>query len=267
VSSAKLTTAITTSDERTITVRGRNLVDDIIGHRTYTEMVFFLITGQMPQPPETRVLDACLVTLMEHGLTPSAIITRLVADNISGESQVAMSAGLLAVGDVFVGTIEGCARILLEATLSGLEPEHYARATVAAYRARHEPVPGFGHRLHKPDDPRALRLLAVASECGFEGRYVEQLRLLSAALDTSAERHITINATGVIAALLLEIGIPLEAMRPLAVVSRCGGLPGHILEERQTGSGRRIWRLVDDSFDYDGISPLANEDGQVPDHR
>lgn len=245
-----LVTGITTSDEHSITIRGKNLVDEIIGRCSYTEMVYFLLNGRMPEPAQTRVMDACLVTLMEHGLTPSAIITRLVADNIEGEAQVAMSAGLLAVGDVFVGTIEGCARLLLAARDSGLDPDAYARDVVAAHRAERRALPGFGHRLHKPDDPRAVRLLAVAEESGIAGRHVDQLRRFSATLDASAGKHITINATGAIAALLLEIDIPLEAMRALAVVSRCGGLPGHILEERRTGSGRGIWRLVDDSFEY-----------------
>lgn len=147
-----LRTSITTSDEHTIIIGGKNLVDELIGQCSYTEMLFFLIQRRMPMTSETRVLDACLVTLMEHGLTPSAIITRLVADNITGEAQVAMAAGLLAVGDVFVGTIDGCARLLAAGVASDLAPGVYAARVVADHRGRNEPLPGFGHRLHKPDD-------------------------------------------------------------------------------------------------------------------
>lgn len=254
----RLTTSIATSTETSITVRGRDLVNELIGHRTYTEMVYFLTTHRMPTPTETRVLDACLVTLMEHGMTISAIVTRLIADNVPGEAQVAMAAGLLPIGSVFVGTMEGCARILQAGVAEGGDPVAYARKVVADHMARAEALPGFGHRLHKPDDPRALRLLAIGEELGLKGDHIRLLRALGAELDTARGRHVTINATGAIAALLCEIGIPLDAMRAMAVVSRAGGLPGHLIEEKRTGSGRRIWRMVDDAIPYE---PPETADG------
>jgi citrate synthase len=184
-------------------------------------------------------------------MTISAIVTRLIADNVPGESQVAMAAGLLPIGSVFVGTMEGCARILREGVERGGDAEAFAQAVVADHMARKAALPGFGHRLHKPDDPRALRLLAIGEELGLKGDHIRMLRALGVALDAALGRHMTINATGAIAALLCEIGIPLEAMRAMAVVSRAGGLPGHIMEERRTGSGRRIWRMVDDAIPYE----------------
>ncbi len=249
-SSARPVTSIATSTETTITVRGHDLVNALIGVRSYTEMVYFLTVGRFPAPNETRLLDACLVTLMEHGLTPSAIVTRLIADSVPGQAQVAMAAGLLAVGDVFVGTMEGCAR-LLQRGLAAPDADAFCAAEIAAHVTAKLPVPGFGHRLHKPDDPRNPRLFAIAAECGLAAEPIALLQRLGAILDQAMGRHITINATGAIAALLLGIGIPLEAMRSLAVVSRAGGLPGHLVEERRTRSGRRIWRMVDDGHDYE----------------
>ena len=246
-----LKTRIAVSDETTITIRGRNLVEDLIGKVSYTEMMFFLITGRMPEPRATRLLDACLVTLMEHGMTPSAIVARLIAFNVPAEAQVAMAAGLMTIGGVFVGTIEGCAKLLQAGVTEGADPEGYAARVVAEHQAGKIPIPGFGHRLHKPDDPRALRLLALGEEAGCDGGYIALLRALGRALDAASGKHITINATGAIAALLLEIGLPLECMRAMAVVSRADGLPGHLVEERRTGSGRRIWRMVDEAIPYD----------------
>jgi citrate synthase len=244
-----ITTSIAKSDERTVIIRGKDLVHELIGQRSFSEMVFFLIRNRFPSPDELRVLDACLVTLMEHGFTPSAIVTRVVADSVPGEAQVAMAAGLLAVGGVFVGTIEGCARILQDGAAHA-DAGAYCRDIVGEHLRKRVPLPGFGHRLHKPDDPRATRLLALGSECSLKGDYPRLLKQLAAELDRASGRHITINATGAIAALLLEIGMPVEVMRPIAVLSRCGGLPGHILEEKKTGSGRHIWRLVDESIPY-----------------
>jgi citrate synthase len=244
-----LVTSIATANETQIIVRGHDLVKELIGHRTYLEMVYFLTCGRFPSAPEARVLDACLVTLMEHGLTPSALIARLVADSVPGQAQVAMAAGLLAVGDVFVGTMEGCAR-LLQHGAAAANPAVFCREEVAAVVAAKRPMPGFGHRLHKPDDPRSPRLFAIAAECGLAQAPIALLRQLGVELDRVLGRHMTINATGAIGALLIGIGVPVEAIRSLAVVSRAGGLPGHLVEDRRTHSGRRIWRMVDDASEY-----------------
>lgn len=254
---APLRTRIAVSDERSITIRGKDLVEDLIGEVSYSEMVFFLIAGRLPEPREARLLDACLVTLMEHGLTPSAIVTRMIADNVPAESQVAMAAGLLTIGGVFVGTIEGCAAILQRGVAEGGDRAAFAQGVVADHVARKAALPGFGHRLHKPDDPRAVKLLRLGEEAGCDRGYIPLLRELGRALDAASGRHLTINATGAIAAILLEIGLPLECMRALAVVSRCGGLPGHLIEERRTGSGRRIWRMVDEAIPYEAEESAA----------
>jgi citrate synthase len=248
---APIKTRIATSDETAITVRGHDLVNGIMGKFGFTEFLYFLICHRFPTPGETRVLDACLVTIAEHGLTPSSIVTRLIADSVPGETQVAMAAGLLAVGGVFVGTMEGCGAILKAGVDKGGDLDAYCRETVASFRAGKKPLPGFGHPIHKPDDPRPPRLFQIASECGVKGDYIALLRKLSAELDRQAGRHLTVNATGAIAALLLEIGLPVEIMRGIAVVSRAGGLAGHIVEERETHSGREIWNLVERSIPYE----------------
>ena len=79
---SQVVTHIATSDEKSVTVRGKDLCDEIIGERTFTEMIYFLSVGRMPSTAEARVLDACLVTLMEHGWVPTSIVTRLVADSV-----------------------------------------------------------------------------------------------------------------------------------------------------------------------------------------
>jgi citrate synthase len=248
---ADLKTHIATSDERSITIGGHDLVNEVMGKVGFTEFVYFLVCHRFPTPGETRVLDACLVTIAEHGLTPSSIVTRLIADSVPGETQVAMAAGLLAVGGVFVGTMEGCGAILKRGVDQGGDRAAFCRDTVAAFRAEKKPMPGFGHPIHKPDDPRVPRLFQIAAECGVKGDYIALLRELGAELDRQAGRHLTINATGAIAALLLEIGLPVEIMRGIAVVSRAGGLTGHIVEERLTHSGRQIWNLVEQAIPYE----------------
>ncbi len=245
----EMTTRIATSDATSITVRGRDLVNDLIGKHSYTEMVYFLIRDRMPTANEAKILDACLITLMEHGWTPASMIARLVADSVPSQAQVGIAAGLLAIGDVFVGTMEGCGRILAEG-IDAPDQDAYCRAVVAEHRAARKALPGFGHPFHKPDDPRPPRLFAVARELGAGGRYIDLLQRLAAELDRAAGRHLTINATGAIGALLLEIDIPPDAMRSIAVISRAGGLAGHLLEEHETHAAREMWRLVEQHIPY-----------------
>lgn len=247
---ADYNTRIATSDATSITMRGLDLVDDVIGKRTFTESTYFSMCGRMPNETETRVLDACLVTLMEHGFTPSALVARMVADSVPGEIQVAMAAGLSSVGSVFVGTMEGAARILAQGVREGGDPAAYCERVVAEHRSEKRPLPGFGHPHHKPDDPRSPRLFAVAREAGVEGTYIDMLLLLGETFDKALGRHMTINATGAIGALLLEIGVPADVMRGVAVVSRAAGLMAHIREEREQHTARYLWQMASDNIPY-----------------
>lgn len=243
-------TRIAASDTSSITVRGKDLVDDLIGERGFTETLYFLICHRFPTAGETRILDACLVTLMEHGFTPSSIIARLMIDSVPDEMQVAVAGGLLSIGSVFAGTMEGCARLIQAADGHSDDLAAFCENIVATHRATKTTLPGFGHPIHKPDDPRTPKLFAVAEKNGASGRYIALLKQMSAQFDRLYGRHLTINATGGMAALLLEIGFPPDAMRGISVVSRAGGLIGHVQEERETKSARRIWKLVEENIPY-----------------
>lgn len=254
-------THIATSDATSITVRGKNLTADLMSKKSFTEMIYFLTCGSMPNPQQVKVLDVCLVTLMEHGWTPTSIITRMTIDSVPDQVQVAMAAGLLTVGSVFAGTIEGCARILQEG-IDELDHDAYCTRVVQKYQGAKATLPGFGHRAHKPEDPRSPVILDVAREVGYGGRYVNLLNRLSVAVDAGYGKHLTINATGAIAAVLLEIGVPATAMRGIAVISRAGGLLGHILEERETQAAREIWKLTRENISYEHPPEVESQYGQ-----
>lgn len=232
-------------------VRDQDLVRDLIGQVSFTEMIVLQLTGKRPTPLQTRVLDAVLVTLMEHGFTPSSIVTRLIYDSTPEAMQSAVAAGLLGVGGTFIGTMEGAAALIDEilAAPEGAAPR--ARAVAQRHASAKQAMPGFGHPFHKPDDPRSPRLLQLARESGAQGRHIEALTLLAAEVDQAYGRHLTINVTGAVAAVLGEIGIPRQIMRGLAVVSRAAGLVGHIHEEQQRPSARYIWDLVARNIPYE----------------
>jgi citrate synthase len=247
----KQTTSIATSTPDDVFIRDQSLCRDLIGKVTFTELIYFQIIGKKPTPAQTDVVDACLVTLMEHGLTPSALATRLVYSSAEEAMQAAVAAGLLAVGSRFVGTTEGCGALLAR-IVAAPERAAEARRIAETHRAEKRSLPGFGHPFHKPDDPRTPVLLELAERKGIAGEHVEAVRLLSAAIDTAFGKHITLNATGAIAAVLADAGVPREILRGFALIARAAGLVGHVREEQQKPAMRAIWEAADAAVPYDG---------------
>lgn len=238
-------TRICTSTPDDVFVRGKSLTKELVGKLTFTEMTYFQVTGRMPTKAQTAVLDACLVTLMEHGLTPSALATRLVYGSTPEATQSAIAAGLLAVGSVFVGTVEGCAENLAR-IVAGASPRKIAEE----HRTDKRALAGFGHPVHKPDDPRSPVLLGIADANGISSTHVAALRALASAVDEVYGRHITINATGAIAAVLSDAAIPIGIMRGFAVLARCAGLIGHVAEEQSDPAMRAIWEAAERAVPY-----------------
>lgn len=249
-------TALCRWSETSVHYRDADLVRDLLGKRSFVDVFVAQAFGIELDDGRRRIVDAVLVTLMEHGMTPSVIAARMVYSSSPENLQAGVAAGLLAVASRFVGTMEPAAELLDRIVDAGAgagagKDEAEAKAIVAEHRSRREPVPGFGHHLHKPDDPRALALLALAREVGHYGPRCAALELLSTQIDASAGRHITINATGAVAALLGDIGIPVRLMRGFAVLSRAAGLVAHIAEEQRDPSLRFVWDLVDQAMSAD----------------
>jgi citrate synthase len=241
---------ISTHTTDDVFVRDVSLVHQLMGKVSFTEMSFFQLLGRRPTPGELTVVDAVLVTLMEHGFTPSAIIARMTAMSSPEALQASVAAGLLAVGSTFVGTTEDAAVVLEKLVTAPEGLEAAARDFAAQCRRERKPLPGFGHHLHKPDDPRSIRLFQIAEEAGTAGARVAAIKVLSSHVDQVYGRHITINATGAIAALLGDIGVPTQIMRGFSILSRCAGLLGHILEEQKYPTARALWDQALRSVEY-----------------
>lgn len=248
-SPAAPTTALCRYNETEIFVRERNLCTELIGKTSFTAFVFMQVTGRECGDTERDVLDAVLVTLCEHGFTPSSVASRMTYLGAPESLQGAIAAGLLGVGSQFVGTMEGSATILAQLAASD-DATATARAIVAEHRATKKALPGFGHPHHRPDDPRPAALFAVGRKAGVKGRYIELLQMLSREVDAAYGRHLTINATGAIAALLLEIDVPPSVMRGFAVLSRAAGLIGHLFEEQRNPAAPTIWKAADAAVPY-----------------
>ena len=207
-----------------IVVRGKDLPDEILGHLNLGDMAFLMLVGRTPNPKESKLFNAVAVTLVEHGITPSAIATRMTYLGAPESPQAAVAAGLLGLGSVFVGSTEGVAKMLSE----NIDPKTYRK------------IPGLGHPIHKPVDPRTVKLFEIARETGFYGRHCKKMEELA------AEKKLVLNATGAIGALACELGLDWRAVRGLGVMARAVGLVGHLLEESREPMAEEVWYRIEE---------------------
>lgn len=245
----RLKSAMGSSTADRITVRGQDLVEDLIGKVSLGDMAFLELKGRLPSRKESIVFNALAVTLVEHGMTPSAIATRLTYFGAPESLQGAVAAGLLGIGDRFGGSVEEAARTLQEAFEgSGPSPDTgaLARSIVAAHIETKRPIAGLGHPIHKPIDPRTPRLFAIAADNGFSGRFVELMQAISAEAGRSYGRDLPVNATGAIGAIASELDIPWRVTRGLAVMARAIGLVAHVQEELEEPLAAEIWSRIDE---------------------
>lgn len=249
-----------------IQVRGFDLVEELIGEVSLSGMAFLELTGRLPDENEATMLDALFVTLVEHGVTPSALATRFTHLGAPGSLQSAVAAGLLGLGDRFMGTIEGAARMLSEALEhpeGDPDFDAIARSVVEDHRARRAPIHGLGHPLHRPVDPRTPRLFQVAEERGFAGPHVALMERIGSVAEEVYGRPLPVNATGAIGAIANEMGLDWRIARGIGIVARAVGLVGHVAEEMRHPLAPEIWRRVEDEV-RDGY--LAGGDGSDRDH-
>jgi citrate synthase len=236
-------TSVGTSDADSITVMGRDLARDLMGKATLTELAFLVVQRRMPSAEETRLLDAVLVSLADHGLTPSVLAARLTHTGAPESIQGAMAAGLLGAGSVFLGVVEDTVRFLDEI---GDDVEGGVARELEAGRR----VPGLGHPVHKAEDPRTPRIYAIAEETGLAGSYLARLREVAAAHARQTGRELPINGAGVAGAALADLGFPAALLRGFALLARTAGLLGHLAEELQSPIGMRLYREVDERAKY-----------------
>jgi citrate synthase len=259
-----LRTGIGHSTAEAITVRGRDLARDLMGQVSFTELAFLLASGRMPTAGEARLFDAVLVSLADHGLTPTVLAARLTYTGAPEAIQGAIAAGLLGGGTVFLGVVEDTARFL-DGILEGLGADRGDDQLVAAAEgavrealAAGRRIPGLGHPVHKVEDPRTPRLYAIAEEAGLLGPHLTLLRHVAEAHRTVTGKALPINGAGVGGAALADLGFPASLVRGFALLARTAGIIGHLAEEMTQPIGMRLYREVDRRAVYTANPPKSS---------
>jgi citrate synthase len=257
-SQAHHSTAISTSNETTIVVRGRDLTQDLIGRIGFTDHFWLLLTGTLPTEAQRRILDATLVAIAEHGLVPSVQVARMTFAAAPEALQGSVAAGLLGCGSVVLGSSEAAGQFfaaIAARMAAGNDAAAAAKAVVHEYRAARRSIPGYGHPLHKGFDPRAQRLFEVAAEVGSVGAHIEIARQVERLLPELLNKPLALNVSGAIPAVLLDAGYPLNALKGVPLLARTAGLIAHLLEEQLRPIGFVMSHAAAAAIDYDGEAP------------
>src|SRR5918992_1114093 len=236
-----------------VEVRGRDLTGDLMGRFSFTEYFHLLLTGDEPTEEQRFFLDLVLVSLAEHGMMPTNVAARMTLAADPGSLQGAVAAGILGCGPVILGTAAECARLLEETRASGREPLEIARELHAVGGK----VPGFGHPVHKPVDPRAERILELADERGVSGPHVLLARAMRDAVAEAWDRPLTMNVSMPIAAVMLDLGFPSSTVKAVPILARTASLLAHLAEEQQRPVGFHMAGAAETAVEYKRGDPLS----------
>jgi citrate synthase len=220
-----------------VEVRQRDLTGDLMGRLTFTEYFHLLLTGEEPTDEQRFFLDLLLVAIAEHGLMPTNVAARMTLAADPDSLQGAVAAGILGAGPVILGTAEECARLL--------QDEHAPAELVAKLRSEGRRIPGFGHPVHRPVDPRAQRIFELADERGVSGTHVARARAFE------AEVGLTMNVSMPIAAVVLDLGFPASAVKSVPILARTASLLAHLAEERERPLGPLLAARAEEAVQYD----------------
>jgi citrate synthase len=236
-----------------VEVRGRDLTGDLMGRLSFTEYVHLLLTGQEPTDDQRFFLDLLLIAIAEHGMMPSNVAARMTLAADPGSLHGAVAAGILGAGPVILGASEECARLLEDAqarVAGGASAAEAAHDVAREVHAAGRRLPGFGHPLHRPVDPRAERILELADERGVAGPHVALARALREAAAQTWGRSLPMNVSMPIAAVMLDLGYPAAAVKAVPILARTASLLAHLAEEGQRPVGFLMAARAEDAVSY-----------------
>lgn len=245
-------TAITKIEPNKISVRGK-AIDQLMGKTSYSQMVYLLLKGEMPSENTGKMIEAILVSSVDHGTTPPSALSALTVASTGAPLNAAVAAGVLAISKFHGGAIEECMLILKQGMelvqKDGLNIQEAADKVISDYRAVKKRLSGFGHRLHT-DDPRTKKLFALADEYRVAGKYVDLANAFVAGIEKSLGKKLPLNVDGAIAALLCEMDFDPILANAFFMIARVPGLVAHIYEEQTRYKPMRKIHPTD--VEYDG---------------
>jgi citrate synthase len=237
-----------------VEVRGRDLATELMGEVTFTEYFHLLLTGETATEEQRFFLDLLLVAIAEHGMMPTNVAARMTLAADPESLQGAVAAGILGAGPVVLGTSQECARLLhtaQERVAGGAAPDAVAAEAVREIHAAGGKVPGFGHPVHRPLDPRAERILDLADARGVSGPHVLLARAFRDAVAEVWGKPLTMNVAMPIAAVMLDLGFSSDVVKAVPILARTAGLLAHLAEEQERPLGFLMAGKAEEAVEYE----------------
>jgi citrate synthase len=234
-----------------VEVRGRDLTSELMGSLGFTEYFHLLLTGREPTEDQRFFLDLLLVAIAEHGMMPTNVAARMTLSADPRSLQGAVAAGILGCGPVLLGTAEACAELLEEAQQRGGDPAAVAEQIATEAEASGKRLPGFGHPVHRPLDPRAERILELADERDVAGPHLLLARLLRDSVQRAWGKPLTMNVSMPIAAVMLDLGFSSTVVKAVPILARTAGLLAHLAEERDDPIGFPMAAAAEQAVEYE----------------
>lgn len=253
------TSAITRIDPNRVAVRGYDIAS-LMGQVSFGAVVHLILRGELPDARVARLIDAILVSSVDHGCTPPSTLAARTVASTGATLSASVAAGISSINRHHGGAIEDCARLLgslvVRARESGRTLDDEALDLVTRAKTAGDRLPGFGHRIHSKD-PRTARLLELAADAGLTESAAPPIaaaRALERAF-ASFGKPLPVNVDGAIAAVLASLGFDPRSLNGIFMIARTPGLVAHVLEE--TTRERPMRRIDPERHAYDG--PLPRE--------
>ncbi len=254
--------AITKVEPNKLLIRGYRL-DELMGNVSYAQMVYLLFKGELPSPKVGKLIEAILVSSVDHGTTPPSVLSALTVASTGAPLNAAVAAGILSISKFHGGAIEDCMRILLQAkTLideQNLDFEQAAEQVINEFRAAKKRLSGFGHRIHT-NDPRTKKLFALAEELGLAGDFVQLANAFVKQLKVITGKDLPLNVDGAIAALLCELEFDPLLANAFFMIARVPGLVAHVYEEKTRYKPMRKIHPTDVEYDGPAERPFSKNE-------
>jgi len=243
--SQKYRTAITTHKDDKVFVRGKNLID-LSSEVSFAAAIYLILKGELPDAQTEKLFSAMLTISIDHGVNPSSVVAARNIYSAGSPVQAAVAGGVLAFGEYHGGAIEAamenyCANV-----------EKAPGAVIDDFKSRDKRLAGFGHKLYKGEDPRTVKLVEIAKETGFAGKYIQFAQGIAAEFHNRG-KDLPLNIDGIIAAILCEMGFDVKVGKGIFIIARVPGLVAHVVEEATRE--KPVRRLEEDEVEYDGPEP------------
>jgi citrate synthase len=251
-------TGITDIHPDEVRLRGYR-IDELMGEISFSDAIYLAIMGDLPTTEVSRMIEAILVSSIDHGATPPSALAARTAASTGAPLNAAVACGLLSINRLHGGAIEDCMKMLDSAldpdNMGNRDSAEIAQDIIEAYQQEKIRLPGLGHRLHNKD-PRTIKLFSLADELKLSGNAIALLQALKSALDAKG-KQLPINVDGAIAAILVDLGVPSPLANAFFFLARIPGLVAHVHEEQNRE--RPMRRIHPSAHAYDGPAPRSLE--------